>query len=356
VTLLSTTRFTAYSGMLPGLIAGHYTRRESHIDLAALCAACRVAFIEEQACDLELRARVVVGTTGARHDYDILSIDTGAVTRLEGILGAREHALPLKPVAHFLERLHALDEALGKNPRCTIAVVGGGAGGFEVVLALDYRLRRRFGAGGRPMLVIATDAPALLGEFRHGVRTLAESILRAQGIAIETAAETVAIDADGIRTSDGRRLAADHVVLATGAAASAIYKRSGLQTDARGFIAVTSALQSVSHPEVFACGDVAAVLAHPRPKAGVFAVRQGPPLTRNLRRALAGVKLLPFEPQQHYLALMSTGDKRAIATRNGWHLHGGWVWHWKDWIDRRFVARFDPASCRHDASSRQEKS
>mgnify|MGYP003577041239 FL=1 len=169
--------------------------------------------------------------------------------------------------------------------------------------------------------------------------------MREQGIEVVSGSAASLVDAFGLTLASGGRVPAEQVVVATGAQAPPLYRNAGLETDAHGFIAVDATLRSRSHPGVFASGDIAAVLEHPRPKSGVFAVRQGPPLTRNLRRALANQVPLPFVPQRNALALLSTGRKHAIATRAGLVIEGDWVWRWKDHIDRAFVRRFnEPAA------------
>jgi selenide,water dikinase len=132
------------------------------------------------------------------------------------------------------------------------------------------------------------------------------------------------------------------VIWATGAAAARWLAACGLRVDAAGFVAVNEALQSTTHPDVFAAGDVATMMAHPRPKSGVFAVRQGPVLARNLVAAAAGAPLAAYAPQREALALITTGARHAVATRGAWSFAGAWVWRWKDRIDRRFMARYRP--------------
>jgi selenide,water dikinase len=341
VALINNTRLTAYSGMLPGFVAGHYTRAESHIDLAALCSVCGVRFFEQEAHALDLAGRRVMSVEGA-HAYDVLSVDTGSTPPLDRIEGAHAHALPVKPVDRFIAAVEAMSSGDAARAPRAIAVVGAGAAGVELILALDHRLRQGRPAA-LPALRLVTDSARILEEFPSRARKLAVRILRRQGIGIHTGAPAARVDPAGIVLADGMRIEAERVLLTNGAQPHPMFAQAGLQTDRRGFIAVSAGLQSLSHPAVFACGDVAAVIEHPRPKAGVFAVRQGPPLARNLRRALAGEPPLPFVPQRRYLVLLSTGSKHAIATRNGLTVHGEWVWRWKDRIDRRFVALFDAA-------------
>jgi selenide,water dikinase len=340
VTLIDRAALAPYSGMLPGLIAGHYGVRESHIDLTALCAWARIDFVQDEAVALDADRRIVVTAQGAAHAFDLLSIDTGSTPPLDAIRGARAHAIPVKPVGAFLAAIGKRLGTLAQHPREAWAVIGAGAAGFEVVLALEHRLRTQAGGSRAALVRLVAESDAILPGFPDRVRRHALRRLREQGIQVHTASPVYEIDAEGLTLESGERLPARHAVLVTGAAAAPMYRTSGLATDAQGFIAVDATLRSLSHAAVLACGDIAAVVSHPRPKSGVYAVRQGPPLTANLRRALAGERLRPFVPQREALALLSTGRKHAIASRGGFTVQGDWVWHLKDRIDRRFVERF----------------
>jgi len=339
--LINRTRLTPYSGMLPGLIAGHYSQAASHIDLAWLCARHGHRFVEDEAVALDTGGRCVIGASGQTYPYDLLSLDTGSTPPLD-VPGARAHAIAVKPIDAFIAAIERLLPAFAGAARHGIAIVGAGPGGFEVALALDYRLRRSLPPAAGPSMHLVGESPEILPELPARARRHALCILREQDIQVHTSARAVAVDAAGLTLASGGRIDAPHVIFVTGAAPDPLFARAGLHTDAHGFVVVDAALRSVSHANVFACGDVAAVADHPRPKAGVFAVRQGPVLARNLRLALAGKPPLPVVPQQRSLLLLSAGRKYAIAARGRWVVAGRWVWHWKDWIDGRFVRRFQP--------------
>jgi len=165
--------------------------------------------------------------------------------------------------------------------------------------------------------------------------------LKARGVHVHTGADAAEVTPGAITTADGTTIELDEVLWVTAAGAPTWLRDTGLDVDEAGFIRVHDTLQSTSHADVFAAGDIAAVVNHPRPKAGVFAVRQGPPLYRNLRRVLVGRPARPFSPQRAFLVLISTGDKYAVAAKWGWSVEGRWVWKWKDWIDRRFMRKFN---------------
>ncbi len=341
VTLISPDRHTPYSGMLPGYIAGHYSHADCHIDLDAVCTQAGVTRIGASVGAVDFAARIARCSHAPDQPFDVLSIDTGSTPVLAPIPGAERHGIAVKPVAQFLEHWAQLREAAPTALRpLQVVVVGAGAAGVEVVLAMQHRIA---GDGGRAIFTLIGDGPTILGVHPRGVQQRFMAILQHQGISVrlDTAVERVAPGALLLR--GGERLSFDEVIWVTGAAAPAWPRASGLQTDAAGFIAVDTHLQSLSHPGVFATGDIASMRDTPRPKSGVYAVRQGPPLTENLRRALRGEPLVEYHPQARALALISAGDRYAVASYGPFALSGAWVWRWKDRIDSAFMRRYRAA-------------
>jgi selenide,water dikinase len=166
-------------------------------------------------------------------------------------------------------------------------------------------------------------------------------ILKQRNIKIHNSHRIKEVQQRYLVNDNGEQHPADAVLWVTNASAPTWLADTGLDVDTEGFITVNDYLQSTSHKNVFAAGDIAAVVNHPRPKSGVFAVRQGPPLARNLAHAAQNEPLKPFTPQKQFLGLISTGDKYAIASRSNWSLEGAWLWKIKDWIDRRFMENFN---------------
>ena len=320
-----------YSGMVPGLVAGHYAADECAIALAPLAAAAGVTLHLAAAVALDAAARRVTLSDGQVLDYELLSLDTGAHMDRDAIPGARAHALFVRPIEDFIARL---DARLQHSVPVELAVVGGGAAGVELAMALAWRLRRA-GVSSRVALVSGDMLPG----FGPRVRQRALRALAALGVTLWPQ-PCVAIEGDHLQLAGGMRVACDLPLLAIGASAPGWLAGSGLALDAQGFVATGPTLQSVSHAEVFAAGDVAARGDAPRPKSGVHAVRAGPPLAANLRRWLDGAPLLTHRPQTRTLYLLSCGERRAIAAWGGWSAEGRWVWRCKDRIDRAFVARY----------------
>ena len=198
---------------------------------------------------------------------------------------------------------------------------------------------------------------ATKGEILSGQAVAARQRMRAifgrRGIRLIENTATTRIDADAVHLESGERLPADDAFVVTQASAATWFAETGLPLDERGFFAVEPTLASSGDPTVFAAGDCASVTAHPRPKAGVFAVRHGPPLAANLRLALLGQPPRPFTPQRRYLSILGAGDGSAVATRGGFAIEGEWVWRWKDHIDRKWMRMYrEPPAAPMDAGAR----
>ena len=345
ITLVTRDVHTPYSGMLPGYVAGHYDYDDCHIDLGPLArfAGARLYHTEVEGLDLDERRLMVRGRPPV--GFDLLSINTGSRPRTADAPGAREHALPVKPIDEFLVRWEKLKQRIVESVGpFQVIVVGGGAGGVELALSTHHCLRRELSGNGdeprRLRYTLLTDGPRILPTHNEGVRARFERVLAGRGIEVKTSHRVAEVTAEAVVADGKAPVAADAVLWVTSAAAPEWPREAGLAVDDGGFIRVDDCLQSVSHPGIFAAGDVAA-MPQPRPKSGVFAVRQGPFLTENLRRAATGRRLVRYRPQRHFLGLISTGDRYAVASRGGLVMEGAWLWRLKDWIDRRFMSRFN---------------
>ena len=184
------------------------------------------------------------------------------------------------------------------------------------------------GSGGLP-----------LGALARRLQWKCLDLMNERSINWHAGSRVTRLDGEHAILADGTRIAAGAALLMTGAAAPRWPAQSGLACNAQGFVEVLPSLQSRSHDFVFAAGDIAAY-AQARPKSGVFAVRAGPALAANLRRAVSGQALADWRPQQRALYLVSTGDQFAMAAWGSLGWWGEWVWRWKARIDRDFMRRF----------------
>ncbi|WP_396430657.1 selenide, water dikinase SelD [Limnohabitans sp.] len=348
ITVICTDIDTPYSGMLPGYISGHYSFDEVHIDLGRLCAFAGARLYRDEVVGIDRQNHKVICRNRPAVAYDVLSINIGSTPQVQQVAGAQALAIPVKPIAQFNQRWLALLEKARQWPsyrgRMTIAVVGGGAGGVELLLSMQYRLRHEFKALGRSpetlKFVLLTSGETILPTHNPGVRERFARVLRDRDIDVHTQAEVVQVSPGCLHTKNGRTYDADETMWVTQAGGPTWLQSTGLQLDAHGFILVTPQLQSLNDPLVFAAGDIASFSERPLEKAGVFAVRMAKPLATNLRRTLRGQKLLAYQPQRHWLALISTGNRYAVGSRGRWGFAGEWVWRWKDRIDRQFMQRF----------------
>jgi selenide,water dikinase len=321
------------SGMVPGFVAGDYRAGELEIDCLPLArrAGARVILAAATGLDpddhrLELAGRPALV-------YDVISFDVGSTVLGTELPGVREHALATRPIRVFVDEI----DAYARGDARRIAVVGAGAAGVELALCLQSRLAGEI----TPTIELIGSGGEILAGASGAMRARARGILAARGIAVRADASVAEVTATGLVLEDGERLAFDRVIWATGAAPVPLLDRVPLGRDPAGFLRVRETLQSVDADDVFAVGDCAALDGHPWvPRAGVYAVRQGPVLDANLRAHLSGAPLRAYRPQRDFLSLLNLGGKRALGGKWGLAFQGRWVFDLKDWIDRRFMRRF----------------
>ncbi len=337
--LVSPSWRTPYSGMLPGLLAGHYSPDDIHIDLRKLCRWAGVRFIESRVDSINSTAKTVSLTDRDFLSYDLLSLDIGSTPDLS-VPGVAEFAQAVKPISLFYPRYQALlKRCRDAQQPLAIAVVGGGAGGIEVVLALAERLR----AESLPSeITLVLRNSKLLAGYTDAVSRMVKTELAAAGVQLLENFDVAQVTSGCMTSTTGQQCEFDEVFFCTQAIAASWLFDAGLDCDERGFVKVRRSLQSLSHADIFAVGDIAAMVDTPRSKAGVYAVRQAPVLLANLKRALLQQPLKPFKPQQNFLSLLSLGGKKALANRGNLSLSQqscqSVLWRWKDKIDRRFMA------------------
>jgi pyridine nucleotide-disulfide oxidoreductase family protein len=397
LTLISDVSHAPYSGMLPGHVAGFYDYDECHIDLRSLCELAQCQIFIDRAITIDFNKNQVICQNRPPVNFNLLSIDIGSTPATLSVLGAAEYAIPAKPVPQFLAGWNQLLEFRQNHPEnpLRIAIVGGGAGGVELALNMQSRLQsegRRKKSGATRILtrihglIIDSESDVkgrekkeeikgnclteihlfhsgteLMPAHNHRVRCRLQEILISRGIKVHLMEKVSAVEKQEIIEIEGNQelpnaqcpmpnyqifcesglqLECDRIFWVTQASAANWIEKSDLATDSNGFIQVNDYLQSVSHPHVFAAGDICTMVNYPRPKAGVFAVRQGKPLFENLQRFLRQQPLKPFAPQEQYLGLIGTGSKSAIASRGNFMWESPLLWYWKDWIDRQFMKKF----------------
>lgn len=349
LTLITRDLHTPYSGMLPGYIAGHYEYDQAHIDLRPLAQFAKARIFHAEVKSIDLKNKQIICPDRPPINYDLVSINIGSKPGTLHIPGADDFAIPVKPIDSFLSQWDCLIKNILEHTQqgeaFHLAIVGGGAGGVEMALATQYRLQYLLKLENinpnKLEITIYCDSENILQTHNAQVRRRFRRILHQRDIKINTSHKIDKVEHNQLISADGTKHKANATLWVTNASAPAWIAESGLEVDSDGFLAVNDSLQSVSHEDVFAAGDIAAVINHPRPKSGVFAVRQGPPLAKNLDRAIQNKPLKPFKPQKNFLGLISTGNKHAIASRSNWSLEGDWLWKVKDWIDRKFIANFN---------------
>ncbi|MEM9007548.1 MAG: selenide, water dikinase SelD, partial [Cyanobacteria bacterium P01_F01_bin.86] len=352
LTLITNLVDTPYSGMLPCHISGLYDFDASHIDLRPLSRFAQCQLLMDTAVDIDVDNQQVICAHHPPVAYDVLAVDIGSTPATVTVPAAAELAIPAKPVPDLLQAWNQfLDQVRVAPPGpIAIAIVGGGVGGVELTLNMQVRLWQLLDELGRSRQDLTLHLFHRGDEIANGrnrsTRRLLQRRFVERGVQMHVGESVCAVEATPVaeqrvvRCESGLTVTCDRVFWVTNASAPPWIRDTGLAIDDAGFILVQDTLQSCSHPNVFAAGDVATMKHYRRPKAGVFAVRQGPPLFNNLQAYLQDQPLKPFRPQKQYLNIIDMGDGSAIASRGPFTVESKLMRAWKDNIDQQFMGLF----------------
>jgi selenide,water dikinase len=325
LTLISRELETPYSGMLPGCVSGAYSEDDIHIKLGPLCQFAGARLIHGEVAGLDLANQTVRLRDRPDLRYDVLSLNSGAVP-----VPPSADAITVKPISQFLPKWKEVQASILADQ--TLVIVGGGAGGVELAMAARSVL-------SKGIRIVVVGAQLLPGHSPSAIKRVMRQLARLdiewmQARALHQTGNELMLEGEDA-------VVADYVLWVTDVAAPAWIKEAGLATDERGFLLVDERLRSTSNEQIFAAGDVAHLTGQQRAKSGVYAVRAGPFLARNLRHAILGKPLQKFRAQRQHLALIGDGHGGAVASRSGWSAQGRFWWWLKDRIDRNFINKFN---------------
>ncbi len=336
ITLISPQVMTPYSGMLPGLIAGHYSFAETHIDLVKLSLWANIHFIQDSVTAIDVEAKTLSLKSRPDIEFDIVSIDTGSIPNQQ-IEGSAAFSTPVKPISDFYQRWVSIQEKAQQGKIKSLAVVGGGAGSVEVIMAIAFKLKP---VNSSIDYHLVTAANEILPGYNAPVIRRVKQQFKKQQITIHSSTRVEKLSEGVIYGQNAEVILADEVIWCTQASGASWLKQSLLECDDGGFVKVRQTLQSLHYEHIFAAGDIANMVANPRPKAGVYAVRQAETLFHNLRAVLLKQPLLDYKPQDGFLSLLALGEKKATGAKSLFSFSGNWVWRWKNAIDVKFMNQF----------------
>lgn len=334
--LVSDQTHSPYSGMLPGVIAGHYQADEAFINLAHFCKKLGVRFITASVGEVDTENQQLILDNGSTIDYGLLSINIGARTNIDAIDGASISGVTVKPIDQLLAAIEQFTSSLSADDNKTLSVVGGGVASIEVILALVYRFKQFPNLKFR----LISQSPTLLEEHNPSVRKTIQNILRKANIELISDTKIMSITDDQLITEQNTIENNNFIIWCNGVVGHEFFNNTNIDVNPLGFINVNAHLQSHSHPNIFASGDCSNFTPSPLAKSGVYAVRSGDIIADNIINKLCNKPLREFTPQKQFLCLISTGRQYAVASKGGFSISGRWVWKWKNLIDQRFVQQF----------------
>lgn len=331
ITLISPSRYQYYSGMFSGYAEGLYTEDDIRIDLIKLTRNSDVNWIEGAVTSIDPEQKVILTDKGKVIDYDAISFDIGSLTAGIDVPGVFENTTRVKPSYHFV---NVIEQAKSSNE---LVVVGGGASGVEISLSLQaWRKKHDFET---PVTLISGSR--LLPSEREGISNRIEKIVKEKGIQLLTNTKVTEVKPNTLITSTKKHISFNQVIWLGGPKAPELFKTARLPVDDQGYLVVEDTLQVKEYPSIFGAGDCITMRNFPSiHKVGVYAVRQGPILYKNLKGFMENGDGELYKPQSNYLSILSTGNKEGFLLYKNRSFLGKWAWFLKNRIDRKFMEKF----------------
>ena len=349
VSLVSASPYHYYSGMGPGMLAGTYRPQDIRFHVRKTVLDRGGEFIEDRVVRVAAQDRLLHLQSGGTMAYDVASFNTGSDVTMPEKASNHANVFPVKPIVSLLAAQQAITARLQQGAT-EITVIGGGPAALEVV-GNAWRLAQN--RGGHAHITVIPGKELLSGHPTR-LRSLARESLLRRGIAVLDGFYGERIEPDAVVLSDGQRLRADIILVATGIRPSSLFRDSSLPVGPDGGLLVNRYLQSTAYPEIFGGGDAISFAPRALAKVGVYAVRENRILYTNILAALTGGAFVPFEPQQEFMLIFNMGDDRAILYRRNLIMDGWLFWKLKDWIDRSFMKKFQVSGERDEAAPEKE--
>lgn len=335
VTLIGPSSYHYYSGMGPGLLSGIYRPQDVRFHVKKMAQDRGATFIQDTVTRIDADRKVLILRSGSKVQYDVVSFNTGSYVPTDSDSVRGENIFTVKPIENLMKVRDRLKTGLGsKTPR--LVVVGGGAAALE----LSGNLWRLIQRTGTPASITVLGGRHFLSAMPKKAQRYACKSLAMRNINIIEGANVSRLTDSSAAMEDGREVAFDLALLAWGIRPSPLFSESGLPTGKDGGLLVNTYLQSAAYPEIFGGGDCISFEKRPLDKVGVYAVRQNPVLYANLLAALEDKSLQAFQPQETYLLIYNLGNGIGIFYRGQRVYKGRLIFYLKDYIDRKFMRKF----------------
>ncbi|MDR4504396.1 MAG: FAD-dependent oxidoreductase [Candidatus Scalindua sp.] len=337
VTVIGPSQYHYYSGMGPGMLGKTYTPAEIRFETKRIVVKQGGVFIQDKVNRVDPIDRTVYLESREAISYDVLSCNVGSYVPMTIVKGVDRDIFPVKPIEKLISFQERILE-LASQRKITIGIIGGGPSAAEIAGNI-WRLGKFF-VRNMPRITIFSGEK-FMNRFPENVRTRIFRSLTKRGIEILEHSFVTGINTGEITMESGQKYIQDLILLAHGVKPSPVFERSGLPTAPDGELLVNKYLQCTTYSEIFGGGDCIYLKGRPLDKVGVYAVRENPVLFHNLMASLDGTGLQTFKPGGKYLLIFNMGDGTGILRKKLLVLEGKIAFIIKDFIDRRFMKKFE---------------